>query len=117
MAEEKVLPIELEAMERLRKRVLDLAAERNLTQKDMERAARVAHSTYDGMWERGTVTIVRMERIAKRLGMDLLTLLGANGAKATIGVPRPQYLEERVDLVEREVRSLRLELKNQHKNR
>ena len=110
MADEKVLPIELEGMERLRRRVLELAAARDLTQKDMERAARVAHSTYDGMWERGTVTIVRLERIAKRLGMDLLTLLGGEGMQSP--VVKPAYVEDRLEAVERELRSLRQQLRN-----
>ena len=109
MGDEEVLPIELVAMERLRKRVLDLAIERNLTQRDMEKAARVAHSTYDGMWTRGTVTLIRLERIAQRLGIDVVQLLRGEGD--ALLAPKPKYVEERLEQVEREVRNLRNELK------
>lgn len=119
-AEEQVLPVELEELERLRRRVLALAEERGLTQRDMEKAARVAHSTYDGMWKRGTVTLLRLERIAKRLGMDLATVLSggkvSTGAVSVVSEPQsaygqPVYLEQRVERLEAEMRQMKLQLK------
>jgi transcriptional regulator with XRE-family HTH domain len=104
-------------MDGLRERVLQLAKEKGLTQRDMEEAAGVAHSTYDGMWERGTVTLARLEGMAQRLGIDVLTLLGASTVRdpivrvaepaASYGTPRPRYIEERVEWLEAEVRKLK----------
>lgn len=108
-AEEQVLPVELEELERLRRRVLALAEERGLTQKDMEKAARVAHSTYDGMWKRGTVTLLRLERIANRLGMDLIALLRDGEGFAL--QPKAAYIEDRMAEVETKVRQLELQLR------
>lgn len=105
-------------MEGLRERLLSLARSKGLTQLDLEQAAGVSHSTYNGMWERGTVTLERMERIAERLGMTLLDVLGGEAKGDTVSEPagayspRPRYIEERVERLEVELRKLKEQLRN-----
>lgn len=116
MADDKVLPIELEELEQLRARLLVLAEERGLTQRDLEKAAMVSHSTYDGMWRRGTVTIPRLRRIAELLDLPLGYFLPVEHQySAGDTVEKRPYVEDRLELVERDLRILRSEMKNQKK--
>lgn len=103
-------------MKGVRQRITRLAEERGKTQLDVEKAAGVAHSTYNGMWDRGTVTLERIERIASFLEVDVVDLLmdratppGSGQAAEPIAPhgQRPKFLEERIAFLEAEVRKLK----------
>lgn len=77
----------------------------------------LSSSTYGDMWNNGYVTIDRLIGLAEGLEVPASELLpdehrGAVLVKRTEGRP---YVEERLEAVEREVRTLRQQLKNQTK--
>ena len=72
-------------------------------------------SGYWKMYSKGTFDLRKAALIASSLNIDPeRILLGSLSTTNRTGRP---YVEDRIEAVEREVRSLRLELKNQNKNR
>lgn len=103
-------------MEDVRERVLRLARAKGLTQGDLEKAAGVSHSTYDGMWKRGTVTLPRLQAMADLLEEDIINVIREpevpRAPIAVVGEPpaaygKKRYLEDRLDALEVEVRKLK----------
>lgn len=102
----------------MRERVNRIREQKGILQLELEKAADVAHSTYNGMWDRGTVTLARMEAIAGRLGVSLVELLSDQPTPHDAGLDaprpapaRPRYLEERVEWLEAELRKLKEQLR------
>lgn len=97
----------------VRDRVNRLLKAKGITQREVEQAAGVAHSTYNGMWERGTVTLERMQAIAERLGVDVVDLLRdqAPHTDAMTAEPAPNYGLGKLEVMEQRLARLELELR------
>jgi len=102
--------------EQVKARVELVLSELGLTHADLSR--KLGYRTPSGYWKMysvGTFDLRKAAQIAAVLNIaPERILLGSQ--PSSVRQYRP-YVEDRLEAVEREVRSLRLELKNQHKNR
>lgn len=79
----------------------------------------MSSSTYGDMWNNGYVTVNRLIGLAEGLGVPAADLL-PDEHRGQVLVKRPDgrpYVEDRLEALEREFRSLRNELKNKVKKR
>lgn len=82
---------------------------------DVWRALDMSESGYWRMLKNGTMDLQRLAQISAILSVDPMRLLSPATDATRKGV-RP-YIEDRLEAMEREVRGLRTELKNQQKKR
>lgn len=94
-----------------------LMKERGVKHADFIRHLGIGSTTYYEMWDNGYVTVDRLIGIAEVLHVPAATLLPDEHRGEVLNRKpgdRP-YVEDRLEAVEREVRSLRNQLKNQTK--
>lgn len=100
----------------LRTRVDNLLAEKKLTAKWLYELIGMTKTGYRQMWERDSLRVDTLHRIAHALGTTPMDLL-ADEPRAAPRVSEPvapygkRYLEQRVDDLERDVQALKAKLK------
>lgn len=118
---EKLTFVEPNALvQEVKLRVEAMAKARGFNKRDLEKAASMSHSAYHEMWDKGTLTIPRLERMADLLGVSVVDLLQdavepagkvqVKEAPARYGGQR--YIEDRLADLETEVRKLKERLRN-----
>lgn len=106
-------------VQKIKLRVEAMAKARGFNKRDLEQAARMSHSSYHEMWDKGTLTIPRLERMAELLNVNVVELLQDEPVPAQVTIasePPPQYgrkryLEDRLSDLETEVRKLKEKLR------
>jgi|GEM_PF-4689573 len=104
----------------LKARIDDLRIKRGLTEKWLYLKVGMTKTGYRQMWERDTLRVVILEDIARHLGTTLVRLIIPEEQSPQVAEPvapygRAPYLEERMDELESEVRTLKEQVRNQLK--
>lgn len=93
-------------------------AARRLNDKWLYGQIAMSKGSYYDMWRRGSVRVDVLSRIAGALGLTMSQLLTAPGESVAAVAepaaeyrPRPRFLEERVDDLERQIETLKNQLK------
>ena len=101
----------------VKERVENLLRQKGLTLTWLQERCELTKTGYREMWQRESVRVVVIQRIAQALGVELAALLDAEDVPlmSVVSEPpatyaRPQYLEERVALLERELQALKQKL-------
>ncbi len=108
------------ALSTVKYRVEKLLSDRGLTQHWLQDRIGVTKTGYREMWQRESVRVVVMQRMAEALGVNLCDLLLADAPElATVAAEAParygtgRYLEDRVANLEQELQNLKAKLKLQ----
>jgi DNA-binding Xre family transcriptional regulator len=104
-------------LSRVKGRVEKLLEERKLTLRWLQERVGITKTGYREMWERESVRVVVLVKMAEALGVSVDALLSATDELVSVvadpAAPygKPKYLEERVAELEEQVKQLRHDLR------